>query len=171
MSDQADWLSRHVITPATRDLYEVGGPRPSERAHAFLIAIAHQESRCEHRFQVVPSSSMAAGPARGFWQFERAGGVAGVLSHPSTKVAAAALLDRYHVANNSYAVWRAIEGHDPLAAGLARLLIYSDPNPLPVHEMEAWSYYLRVWRPGKPHIKTWDEAWSIGNRIAKEAWS
>lgn len=37
-----------------------------------------------------------------------------------------------------------------LAAGLARLLLYTDPARLPElgKESEAWDLYLRTWRPG-----------------------
>mgnify|MGYP001576466703 CR=1 FL=1 len=47
-------------------------------ARAEMLAIALQESRCQHRAQI-------GGPAKGYWQFEQGGGVRGVLSHPSSK--------------------------------------------------------------------------------------
>ena len=48
------------------------------------------------------------------------------------------------------AVWEAIEHDDVLAAGLARLLLYTDPARLPSlgDEEGAWQLYLRTWRPG-----------------------
>ena len=44
-----------------------------------------------------------------------------------------------------------------VAAGFARLLLWTDPRPLPAigDVKAAWQYYLRNWRPGKPHEKTW----------------
>src|SRR5688500_15339808 len=51
----------------------------SKKATCLLIAIALQESRLTYRKQ------LGNGPARGLWQFERAGGVAGVLSHAASK--------------------------------------------------------------------------------------
>jgi len=44
-----------------------------------------------------------------------------------------------------------------LAAGVARLLLWTDPKALPaIGDADAgWSLYLRTWRPGKPHPKTW----------------
>lgn len=47
-------------------------------------------------------------------------------------------------------VWNAIEHDDVLAAGLARLLLYTDPARLPElgKESAAWDLYLRTWRPG-----------------------
>ena len=34
---------------------------------------------------------------------------------------------------------------------------YTDPAPLPRlgHQQTAWDYYLRNWRPGKPHPEFW----------------
>ena len=48
------------------------------------------------------------------------------------------------------AVWEAIEHDDVLAAGLARLLLFTDPARLPGlgDEEGAWQLYLRTWRPG-----------------------
>ena len=47
----------------------------SDRATAMLLAIGLQESRFLHRRQ------FHNGPARGFWMFERGGGITGVLQH------------------------------------------------------------------------------------------
>jgi len=56
------------------------------------------------------------------------------------------------------AVWDAIERDDVLAAGLARLLLWTDPSRLPrLGDADgAWQLYVRTWRPGKPHRRTWD---------------
>jgi hypothetical protein len=55
-----------------------------------------------------------------------------------------------------------------LAAGVARLLLYTNPAPLPpVGNAEAaWLYYVNTWRPGKPHRKTWDELYALAMEIA-----
>ncbi|MNL86831.1 hypothetical protein D3C87_2157110 [compost metagenome] len=44
-----------------------------------------------------------------------------------------------------------------LAAGVARLLLWTDPKTLPsIGDVDAaWALYLRTWRPGKPHPQTW----------------
>lgn len=55
-------------------------------------------------------------------------------------------------------IWKALEFDDVLAAGVARLLLYTDPYALPpLGDMQgAWVLYAkRCWRPGKPHIETW----------------
>jgi hypothetical protein len=43
------------------------------------------------------------------------------------------------------------------AATMARLLLFTDAEPLPrLGDADgSWNYYLRNWRPGKPHPKTW----------------
>lgn len=48
------------------------------------------------------------------------------------------------------AVHPALEVDDVLAAGFARLLLWTDPHRLPaVGDVEgAWQLYLRTWRPG-----------------------
>ncbi|ANY87642.1 hypothetical protein [Pseudomonas putida] len=90
------------------------------------------------------------GPARGDYQFERGGGVKGVMTHPASKRLAEEVCRARGVAFDSESIYQTI-GRDPLlAAALARLLIWTDPKPLPGagDEQAAWDLYLRVWRPG-----------------------
>ncbi len=90
------------------------------------------------------------GPARGDYQFEKGGGVRGVMTHGSVKAHTQAVCKARGVAFEAEAIYQAI-GRDPvLAAALARLLLWTDPKALPgVHdEQGAWDLYLRVWRPG-----------------------
>ncbi|MFC0669487.1 Arm DNA-binding domain-containing protein [Azotobacter chroococcum] len=56
------------------------------------------------------------------------------------------------------AVYAALEHDDILAAAFARLLLWTDPAPLPaVGEVaKSWDLYVRTWRPGKPHRNRWD---------------
>lgn len=125
------------------------------RARVLMRAIGLQESRFTHRAQVVDGGGK--GPARGFWQFERGGGVKGVLTHPQTKRLAQSVCLARGVEADPRSVWLALETDDTLAAAFARLLLWSDPKPLPElgESEEAWECYTRNWRPGKPHIKTW----------------
>ncbi len=115
-----------------------------------LLAIGRQESRFVYRAQV-------GGPARGFWQFEQGGGVRGVLMHPSTTNLITEVCQARQVQCNAPAVYRAIENDDILACCMARLLLWTDPQPLPAADDAdgAWDYYVRCWRPGRPHPKTW----------------
>lgn len=123
----------------------------SQAATVMLLATGLQESRFQHRRQI-------GGPARGYWQFERDGGVAGVLRHPASRVHAVRLCDDRGVQAVPEQVYQRLEFDDVLAAAFARLLLFTDPAPLPkLGECgKAWDYYLRTWRPGKPHRKTWD---------------
>lgn len=128
----------------------------SREATAMLLAIGLQESRFLHRRQ------LPVGPARGFWQFERGGGVHGVLSHPSTAEHArhALKLLRYPYLVTFDAereIWEALEHNDVLAAVFARLLLWTLPEALPMPEQteEGWRQYLDAWRPGKPHRASW----------------
>lgn len=135
----------------------------SERATAMLLAIALQESLCIHRKQV-------GGPARGFWQFESGGGVAGVRTHPMSRNEAQStmLLLRYPTNLVNADVHKLLEHNDVLAAVFARLLLWTLPAPLPKREdppQVSWNQYLAAWRPGRPHPDTWPEnharAWAL----------
>lgn len=138
------------------------GDRPE--ATRMLMAIAGQESGWSHRYQLAgPMSSTKAGPARGWWQFEMRGGVAGVMGHRLTQAKAKRLCDLCHVYFDEDDIWRALEGHDALATGFARLLLWTEPRPLPTDREGGWSQYFRNWRPGKPHPEKWPDVWSAAH--------
>ncbi|WP_429941973.1 hypothetical protein [Achromobacter xylosoxidans] len=141
-----------AITPA---LALLPARMATAEARVMLLAIGLQESRFVHRRQIV-------GPARGFWQFEKGtrasrGGVWGVYLHAASKNHLAALCKARSVACNPDAIYAALEYDDVLAAGVARLLLWTDPKALPAigDADEGWALYLRTWRPGRPHPKTW----------------
>ena len=124
-------------------------------ARVMLLAIGLQESRFLHRRQI-------GGPARGLFQFEKGsrasrGGVWGVYLHPASKSHLAVLCKARSVACDPDAIYAALEYDDVLAAGVARLLLWTDPKALPaVGEADpAWALYLRTWRPGKPKPDSW----------------
>lgn len=127
----------------------------SDKAICLMLAIGLQESRLEARRQV-------KGPARGLWQFERGGGVRGVLKHNATAKMAVEVCDIRGVQPTEEMVYARLEFDDVLAAAFARMLIYTDPKPLPeIGEFAiSWDYYTRTWRPGKPHRNTWDELYA-----------
>jgi hypothetical protein len=151
-------LSRHLI-PAAFSL--LPAHMSGARATAMLLAIALQESKCEHRRQIT-------GPARGFYQFEVAG-VRGVLDHRSSRLhihgVIAAL--KYPETTTAVALQMALEHNDVLATCFARLLLWTIPDILPsdADPQVGWQQYLKCWRPGKPHPETWVEnfttAWFI----------
>jgi hypothetical protein len=156
-------MDGRIMTPATllalviRPTLAAMNPRLRDvSAERLLVAIALQESGLAHRRQV-------GGPARGFWQFERAG-VAGVLLHRASAADAADLATGLVFPATLEAVYSAIENNDTLACGMARLLLWTDPAPLPTDEAGAWAYYLRCWRPGKPHRERWGANWNAATR-------
>jgi|SRR5690554_6265003 len=123
----------------------------SPEAEVMLLAIGLQESRFKARRQI-------RGPARGFWQFERGGGVLGVLRHRATSRHALHICDARGVQPVADQVYQRLERDDILSAAFARLLLWSDPHRLPAvgGVAAAWDLYIRTWRPGQPHRHTWD---------------
>jgi hypothetical protein len=125
-------------------------------ARVMLLTIGQQESGFRARAQILNGGGK--GPARGFWQFERGGGVKGVMNHYSTTGHAHRLCADRGVDWDGQAIWERLETDDILACCFARLLLYADPLPLPkVGDVDgAWDLYAqRAWRPGKPHPETW----------------
>ena len=153
-----------VLDPGLAFLTSLGGPPPTAAARRFLVCIALQESgpKLDARYQGSPSTT--PGAARGFFQFEQLGGVAGVLSHNASKALAASVCANLEVVASSAAVWRAIEGNDLLACAFARLLVWTDPQALPTTENTGWDCYMRVWRPGKPHRDAWTPNWATASQ-------
>lgn len=149
-------LAGEVNTAVDKAVEIIGKKYDSRDARALLFAIGRQESRFEHRKQV-------GGPARGFWQFEKGGGVKGVLTHKASAASAKKLCEALDVEPTADAVYNALADNDVLAAGFARLLLFTDAAALPAAKpglaQEAWAYYKRNWRPGKPHRQTWDKFW------------
>lgn len=155
MSTDKATLPEVALLSVKAGLERLPAAMDSSRARLMLYAIGMQESRFMHRRQIVGGAPV--GPAKGFWQFERGGGCAGVVNHQASRFWMHDVCTKRGVAFSPSALWNAIEFDDTLAAVAARLLLFTDPNPLPeVGDVNgAWDYYMRVWRPGKPHLKTW----------------
>lgn len=130
----------------------MGARYNTREAQRMLLAIGLQESGFTHRVQV-------GGPAHGYWQFERGGGVAGVLTHRASRNLAAKLCRELDHAPTAEAVYAALPNDAVLACLFARLLLYTDSAPLPTRQADGWKYYLRTWRPGTPHPETWGAHW------------
>ena len=123
----------------------------SAEAVCIMLAICGQEADFRHRWQVIDARRPEVrGPARGLWQFERGGGVRGVLTHPASRDHAYRVCAIRGVEPVAAAVWPALADDDLLAAAFARLLLWTDAHRLPAlgDEEGAWRYYLRNWRPG-----------------------
>jgi hypothetical protein len=129
-------------------------------AKAMLIAIGLQESRFTHRVQV-------KGPAKGYWQFEKNGGVLGVMEYHSTQSLIEGVCLKLNYPMDTEILYRALQHNDLLAVCFARLLLYPYPGALPErgNAMDGWHQYIQTWRPGKPHRETWDDfyeqAWDM----------
>ena len=132
----------------------------SDAASALVIAIGFQESEFLHRVQ------MGGGPARGWFQFERAG-VAGVLAHPVTQPLIGPVLDAMGYSATASACHVAIEHNDILCVVFTRLLLWTLPRRLPNRDemQEGLAQYLEAWRPGKPRPEDWPQnfatAWQM----------
>jgi hypothetical protein len=125
--------------------------KDSAESRALLLAIAGQESFWTDRLQE------AGGPARGFWQFEMGGAVKGVYNHPASAPILKQFCKDWEIEFNIAAIYEAIAWCDALAYACARLLLWTDREPLPVIGQinASWVYYIRNWNPGKPIQITW----------------
>lgn len=147
-------INRNIIGPG---LAFLPASFDSAAARVMLLAIGLQESGFAHRVQLPRKAGGPPGPARGFWQFERGGGVTGVLTHAASAPLASEVCKECGVVPEPQPAWLALAQRDDLACVFARLLLYTDPHPLPAigDEESAWQYYLRNWRPGAPHRDRW----------------
>ena len=131
----------------------------TREAKVMLLSIGLQESLLKHRYQIVAGKPGAKGPARGLWQFEKGGGVRGVLTHKATAALAKEIQAKLGHGVGIDAAYEALEKDDVFAAVFARLLLYTDPYSLPElgQKQRSWNLYERVWRPGRPHRDKWDD--------------
>jgi hypothetical protein len=137
---------QRILIPA-----EIAFPfKASTQSRALLLAIAGQESGWANRAQV-PTDY-----AHSWWMFEREG-VEGVMDHPSSGATLRAFCAEQAIGFDPDIIWAAITWHDGLAYALARLLLWTDPQPLPtVGNVEnSWLLYTKLWRPGRPRPTVW----------------
>lgn len=158
-----------ILNPGRDWCLQIPGwsPHFDDRARLLLLAIAGQESGWSARIQ------SGNGPAHGFWQFERGGGVTGVLASPSTRTMALKACNAA-VPGLTFTgdVWNllATPPGDHLAVAFARLLLWSDPARLPAQGdvAEAWDVYYRNWRPGKPDQDRFTDRYDGAMKAMKE---
>lgn len=150
----ADALA-HIVAPA---LAELPARMDTPEARVMCLAAMGVESNLAHRDQLERDGrDTVTGPALGLGQFERGGGVHGVLNHAASRPHVLAACAKRGIDPSTRDLWLALEHDDVLAAILVRLLLWTDPSPLPAigHMWNAYAYYLRNWRPGKPDAKRW----------------
>lgn len=152
----ATTLDEIILRPALRLMTIIDGRNyNTPEARKLLVAIAVQESAIAHRRQI-------RGPARGFWQFERIACDEFVRRVPAF---ARDLCRELALPTTGADIYQAIELNDTLAAAVARMTLWFDPRRLPEREdiEGGWNYYIRNWRPGKPHRERWSRAWQIAD--------
>ena len=146
-----------ALTPALALLPERMDSIPARR---MLLAIGLQESLLVHRRQ------FGNGPARGLWQFEpgNLSALGGIFRLDATREYAESIA----VARGAVPTWQGVyprlEHDDVLAAGMARLLLWTHPRALPEDPDEGWRQYIDLWRPGEPHPGSWPRSWSAAQR-------
>lgn len=135
-------------------------------AGQMVLAIVYQESNGVYRRQ------LGNGPARGLAQLEMGNaksraGVWGVMNHEASRDLAAEICIKRGIDNpkNYKAIWEKLEFDDVLALALARLLLWTDSQPLPTNQADGWLAYVRVWRPGKPHPDKWSQSWATARGV------
>ena len=151
--------NKTILTPTFELLPAKMG---SQEARVMLLTTALQESGLLHRYQLVQGRPGVKGPARGLWQFERGGGVRGVLTHSASAGLAKEIQAKLGHGVGIDNAYQALEKDDVFAAVMARLLYYTDPYNLPEigQAQRAWRLYERTWRPGKPKPDTWEGHYS-----------
>ncbi|MEF9946830.1 MAG: hypothetical protein RR800_00560 [Comamonas sp.] len=129
-------------------------------AKVIMVAYGLKESDLTARKQ------FGNGPARGLWQFElghptKGGGVWGVVNHGASKELLSKLCQARGLPFDAAAIYRNLQHDDILAAGLARLLMWTDRKALPTTQDSAWEMYAyRTWCPGKPNAEKWPASWA-----------
>lgn len=126
--------------------------RKTDDARVLLYSTSRQENPSRSPRQLIKKDGrlQPVGPAAGDYQFERGGGIAGVLNFRTTSALAVTACKARGVSPTVDAVFAAIQVDPVLAAAFARLLYYTDRFALPKvgDEQGAWALYLRTWRPG-----------------------
>ncbi len=155
---QAAQFDALILRPAISLMRTVLGTTPAydgDNARLQLLATIGQESNYHDRVQI-------GGPARGWCQFERAGGCREVLTNVHTKAQAVAILDFLRLpTNDEMAIFSLLAWNDFLAVIFGRLNYWRDSHPMPVigDEEGAWKLYIRVWGAGKPDRNRWSTAY------------
>lgn len=163
-----DVFVREVMEPALSIL-----PKhlDSQKARVLLLAICLQESGLMSRWQILNGGGK--GPARGLAQFEEGtrasgGGVWGVFRHQASHELVRQICRDRDVGFDPRSIWSRLEHDDIFAVALARLLMWTDSQPLPdvTNVAGGWALYAeRCWRPGKPH----PEKWAHNHATARQA--
>lgn len=146
----------------------------SSQADVMMLAIAIQESGLKARRQ------MPKGPARGYWQIEPPTAIDTLIRYRPARDFCTAIgikiptlsevggeLKKYASAVKEFQ--SALEWNDSAAGAIARGILRLDKKPLPAvgDEADAWSCYLRCWRPGNERPEKWPLAYELAMEALK----
>ena len=147
---QAKECLDNIINPTLSLMEQRTGILYNPYAENLLLAIALQESNLSARIQ----GPNDAGPARSFWQFEKIG-VVDVFQRQ--KAPLKVMCDALVLPCEPGKLHLMMAYNDMIACVIARLTLRLDPRSLVLATTEegAWEYYIRNWRPGKPHRDRW----------------
>lgn len=122
------------------------------RVQLYATSIQENPTRAPRQIIRKDGKLQPVGPAAGDYQFEKTGGIAGLVRFKNARVSnmLADVCNARRVAITVDALFDAIQVDPVLAAALARLLYFTDSGALPKAgaEQYAWDVYLRTWRPG-----------------------
>jgi hypothetical protein len=149
-----------LVDPTLQWMHDLLAIPYNNAARVIVHCIAGQETNWAARLQV-------GGPARSWYQFEKGGGVHGVLTHPASKDKIKTVCDALLINCDEDTVYEAMAWNGFLATAMARLLLYTDPAPLPNVGLveQAWEYYERNWRPGAPHPEVWPDHYAVSQSL------
>lgn len=154
----ADVLGK-VVMPALTNLLPSRYDSPESRV--LLLAFGAQETGFRTRLQI------GGGPGHGFWQNEPEG-VADVIENQAVDRDAHGLCSRCAVSPVGKDAYWALLTDDAFACGIARLMLFCDPHPLPMigDVAGAFESYIRIWRPGAYSRGTPEQQAEIKQRFA-----
>lgn len=143
-----------VLVPALNKTAKFAPQMVRNRAvEVLMTAIAGQEGNWTERLQI-PS-----GMAHGLFQMQL-DDIYDIMANPATKEIFGLGMESFGIetvtAEHLFDLIESPEG-DVLAAFLARLNLYADPNPIPPadEEQSLFQYYLATWEPGAPNASRW----------------
>jgi len=143
-----------------------------------LLTTVLQESNGTEQVQLPRTPGGKPGPAAGIAQFEKNGGLKGIMTHSSTKDTVRDLCAKFGLPFDLDALHEALKTTDDrLDIAFARLLYWADKDPLPTlgDVQGSWEYYLSNWRPGaytngsEEQRQALRKKWSVKYASAMEA--
>jgi hypothetical protein len=152
-----DFILHNAVNPA---LLALPRAMDTDAARVQLLATGLQESGFHFRSDKRVGHPYSTGPERGFWRIKRTA-IAMLLLHEASRQQLIVLCASrpQRVPLDDTLIHARVEFDDVLSAGVARLIYWADPRPLPLLNApaaEGWDCYLRNWKPEMPRRETWD---------------